>query len=155
MDTSVFRRLLQQARFQSLFRELGALDLSNEPELLEQYTSLSARYHRYRNEQHLMHPSDFEVAQNRLIQGLSHFLDELETAQEATSDAEPASSPDAKAALFALIDENQYAEVFAQVRASSYRYDKATLSRLEKHFSFQITPDLVDQLKVFVGSLRS
>jgi hypothetical protein len=61
-----------------------------------------------------------------------------------------------KTGLMECIENQEYAEVFRKIRAEQgIKYDKGILKRLENNFAFQLTLDLISQLKVFVGSISN
>ncbi|MGF1533056.1 MAG: hypothetical protein ACFCUI_05100 [Bernardetiaceae bacterium] len=145
MNCQKLKQLFKDAKFQSLFNELNALDLGHEPELEQLRDRLSASFRRYQRERSLMDTRDYETAQHQLSAQLHLLLDDLCSGEPSRAETDN---------LLALIEQNQYNQVFTQIKASGKSYDKSILSRLERQFSFQVTLDLIDQLKVFVGSLR-
>ncbi|MDX2303800.1 MAG: CHAT domain-containing protein [Microscillaceae bacterium] len=59
-----------------------------------------------------------------------------------------------KKELIDLVENAEYKEVFEKINKSHYTYDKFLLNRLQKQIAFKVEMDLIDQLKVFIGTLK-
>ncbi|MDX2302290.1 MAG: pentapeptide repeat-containing protein [Microscillaceae bacterium] len=58
-----------------------------------------------------------------------------------------------KKELLDLINEGKFNEVFAKIKSSKSTYDRFTFNTLEAEFTFDIELQLINRLKVFIGTL--
>lgn len=59
-----------------------------------------------------------------------------------------------KEELLELTDMGEYQQVFDKIKKSTVQYNKPLFYRLQKQIGFAVNMDLIDQLKVFIGSLN-
>ncbi|MGF1533620.1 MAG: hypothetical protein ACFCUI_07945 [Bernardetiaceae bacterium] len=77
MDCQKLQSLLAQAKFESLFRELNALPLKDDPDLQATRDTLAANYKRYQRDRPQMDTRDYERVMSLLIKDLTQLIRDL------------------------------------------------------------------------------